>query len=591
MALKPYQGREKLLFAIDIGTTMTAVFRVHLLRGNIPDITPVSRWPGQEHALGDVKCPSVILYNAAGQAIDFGTGALDKARQDKTTHVVRCFKLHAHPRSMRNANAIQVPPLPEHVTLRMVYADFLRFVFNHARDEFQQSFADGERLWQRLGTSFELVLTVPNAWSSAEQAFLREAVILANVLPEDFPDNRLAFVSEAEASVHFALVKTNIASRLEADTVFAVIDAGGSTVDTTVYRCNATGPQLQLVEITGSECVQAGSVFVDEAFEQHLRTSLATSRYGTDAYIARMVKEFESKIKRRFAGTEDTKVPLEFGVEEQDPAHCINEGRYGIAPDVLKKAFEMPVGAITTSLYRILHRAAADCQIFLLVGGFGESPYLKSSLKEGLRYRGAEFILPADPTSKAAAFGACVWKIKQYVSARASRWTFGVSHHQIYDPTVHMERRHLVSVDPSGDSIVPGCFRVFVRKHQVVDNDESVTADFQWEGQSPDEMDLQNWTVRILRSDSINPGLWALQENGELMPGLSDSCRVEADLSSLRKALKRYNNPQTNLPFWRVQYTIEVFFGQTSLKARIIWKEKGKLRKGPASIIPDSVAE
>lgn len=67
---------------------------------------------------------------------------------------------------------------------------------------------------------------------------------------------RLEFVTEGEASVHYALAHTQSQAWLTKDTLFAVTDAGGSTVDSTLYECKKTSPELVLEEVCASECVQ-----------------------------------------------------------------------------------------------------------------------------------------------------------------------------------------------------------------------------------------------------------------------------------------------------------------------------------------------
>lgn len=87
---------------------------------------------------------------------------------------------------------------------------------------------------------------------------MRDAFVMAGVLPRGHANDRLQFVTEAEASVHFALEHSDGDRWLTVGTNFSVLDAGGSTVDTTMYRCTALTPKLKLEEVTSSECVQAG---------------------------------------------------------------------------------------------------------------------------------------------------------------------------------------------------------------------------------------------------------------------------------------------------------------------------------------------
>ena len=71
-----------------------------------------------------------------------------------------------------------------------------------------------------------------------------------------------------------------------------------------MYECKETTPKLILEEVCASECVQAGSVFIDRAAERMLKAKLQGSRFSDDAYIQVILDVFEKKTKRKFDGTQ-----------------------------------------------------------------------------------------------------------------------------------------------------------------------------------------------------------------------------------------------------------------------------------------------
>lgn len=148
----------------------------------------------------------------------------------------------------------EVPPLPTGVTLKKVYKNFLRWLWDHAQEFFKNNTVDGERIWNRLGDKSFIVLATPNGWDTTQQGFLRQAMIDAGVINEGQDEDRLMFVTEGEASVHYALHYSQSKSWMNVGSQFAVTDAGGSTVDSTLYRCKALMPKLVLEEVTASEC-------------------------------------------------------------------------------------------------------------------------------------------------------------------------------------------------------------------------------------------------------------------------------------------------------------------------------------------------
>lgn len=198
-----------------------------------------------------------------------------------------------HPRDMRNASGLAPPALPDHVSLHQVYSDFLRYVFAHAFRFVEETSGPGDAVLQ---VQYDIVMAIPNGWESTQQTTLRQVVVDAGVLPRGHDAKRLSFVSEAEASVHFAIQYGNIGTWLCKGASFAVLDAGGSTTDTTMYRCVSAAPRLRLEEVTSSECVQAGSAFLDQDAQTLLENKLRDSPFLSPEYISLLVAEFEKKL-------------------------------------------------------------------------------------------------------------------------------------------------------------------------------------------------------------------------------------------------------------------------------------------------------
>jgi hypothetical protein len=150
-----------------------------------------------------------------------------------------------------------IPKLPVNVKIAQVYADFMTYLMKCTKSFFQKRILpDGAAIWQRLQESTVVVLTIPNGWGPGEQEILRRAAVYAELVTEKMKHESLQFVTEGEASVHWALAYHHSSSWPSEDTLFAVVDAGGSTVDSTLYNCVAIEPELSLDEACVSECVQ-----------------------------------------------------------------------------------------------------------------------------------------------------------------------------------------------------------------------------------------------------------------------------------------------------------------------------------------------
>jgi hypothetical protein len=140
------------------------------------------------------------------------------------------------------------------IAIEQVYADLMKYLMKNTQRFFETTTANGAEIWARVRDTMVIVLATPNIWDIREQATLRKAAIMALLVTEENAGQLLHFVTEAEASVHYVLAQ-GPGKWLKPRTVFAVIDCGGSTVDTTIYRCVSASP-LSLTEACPSECVQ-----------------------------------------------------------------------------------------------------------------------------------------------------------------------------------------------------------------------------------------------------------------------------------------------------------------------------------------------
>jgi hypothetical protein len=136
----------------------------------------------------------------------------------------------------------------------------MKYMLENTRQFFQTTTPNGAEIWERVRENIVIVLATPNAWGMREQVTLRRAAIMASLVKEEDAGHLLQFVTEAEASVYYALAQ-DTCEWLKQRTVFGVIDCGGSTVDTTIYRCESTSP-LDLTETCPNECIQVEFTFL-----------------------------------------------------------------------------------------------------------------------------------------------------------------------------------------------------------------------------------------------------------------------------------------------------------------------------------------
>ncbi|KAG8740459.1 hypothetical protein FRC10_004286 [Ceratobasidium sp. 414] len=197
--------------------------------------------------------------------------------------------------------------------------------------------------------------------------------------------------------------------RSQAGTKFVVCDAGGSTVDTTVYSVVATRPMLKLQEARASASyelnlpratgVQAGAIFVDAAAEKHLTnvlTNASLDHEDIQDYTARGVKDFEAVAKRSFRDAAEDQTVEVAGSRFNNPSIRTRRGRMTLSGTVIKSFFDVCVNEITSSVDQQMQGTSVS--YLLLVGGFGDSPFLRQQFKHKYETRGCQVTLANDST-------------------------------------------------------------------------------------------------------------------------------------------------------------------------------------------------
>ena len=100
----------------------------------------------------------------------------------------------------------KLPPLPLNKQAVDILADFLQYMYTCARTYIEESHANGTALWTSVESGIQFILTHPNGWGGIQQTQMREAAVRAGLVPDTTAGrSRVAFVTEGEASLHFAI--------------------------------------------------------------------------------------------------------------------------------------------------------------------------------------------------------------------------------------------------------------------------------------------------------------------------------------------------------------------------------------------------
>ncbi|KAI0629325.1 hypothetical protein C8Q77DRAFT_1220485 [Trametes polyzona] len=579
-SLRPYQGLvRKLVVAMDIGTTFSGVSYAILDPGEVPKIQGVTRFPGQENAAGDSKIPSILYYRPDGTVHSAGAEAalpgIELEAEDDQLVFVEWFKLHLRPETLDSEiKRRDLPPLPEGKTVLDVFADFMNYLFNCTKRFVTETHASGESLWTSLEDRIEFVLSHPNGWEGLQQSKMRQAAIMAGLVP-DTPSgrDRVHFVTEGEASLHFC-IRSGLATESVRDgESVMIVDAGGGTVDISSYKFVSTSP-LSVEEITTADCIVQGSTRVNAQAKTFLQERLKNSPYGNEEDIKAMVDYFNKSTKPIFKDASEQSY-IKFGsMGCNDPKVKIRRGQLLLSGPEMESFYQPSLDAIVSAVEE-QERAAAAHRIstVFLVGGFAASPWLYTNLQRTLKTRGLSLSRPDSHTNKAVAEGGVSFYLAHVVSARIMRTTFGVNTSTRYkanDPE-HAARVKTKFVRPSGKWVIPGAY-----SGTRVLGDEEKSRVYHSQAYDAHALDTMTTSVVGYRGPKHKPRWRDLEPESYAV-----LCTISADTSGVTK-VPRYGPRGI---YYKQHYSVVLICGPTELKAQIQWTEEPRLASDPPTLL------
>ncbi|RXW11497.1 hypothetical protein EST38_g14358 [Candolleomyces aberdarensis] len=326
----PYTDpRRKLVLSFDVGAKTSGISYSVLDPGQVPQIKGVTRFPAHEQISGASRIPTVIYYDKAGKVRAVGAEAMREGidetaeEEDLIDCSITRFTLHIRPKSGSSSLVTSnIPPLPPGKTVVQVLADFLQYLYQCAKIYIQDTHANGQALWEHVVSEADHIFSHPNGWEGYQQSRIRDAVVLAGIIPNTADGHsRVSFVTDGEASLHFAIDNGLPASAVQAGDGVVVVEAGEGTIDISAYSkmldTNTTVTTFE--EIAAPQCHFHGSVFVSVHARLFLEDHLRESDFLED--LDHIVRCFDRKIKFHFI---DDKQPqyIKFGGSRDNDAGC-----------------------------------------------------------------------------------------------------------------------------------------------------------------------------------------------------------------------------------------------------------------------------
>lgn len=135
---------------------------------------------------------------------------------------------------------------------------------------------------------------------------------------------------------------------------------------------------------------------------------------------------------------------------------------------IVKRMFQEPVDSVIEHVDNLLREPAVKgCSAIIMVGGFSESPMLQETVKT--KFPNLKIIVPEE-AGLAVLKGAVIYGHRPaIISARISKYTWGVACIQSYDARRHPKNRKYVNVD--GNEEVKNVFRIHVKAGEKLDGD------------------------------------------------------------------------------------------------------------------------
>ncbi|KAK0434128.1 hypothetical protein EV421DRAFT_2088150 [Armillaria borealis] len=586
MLRQPYGGsRQKLVIALDLGTTFSGVSYSILDPGIVPEIKGVTRFPAQDNTGGNAKIPTVLYYDQSGDLMAAGAEALDegviRSAEDEGWVKYSRFKLHLRPKwaDTKEINEA-IAPLPPGKDIVEVFGDFYAYLVDCTLTFIQESHQNGADLLRSVQDRIEFILSHPNGWEGVQQKKLRRAVVYAGIIPDDDKgQERIHFVTEGEASLHFCIDR-GLSSFIKDEEGVMIIDAGGGTVDISTY--SRTSDDQSFEEIATPACVFAGSIFVTRRAENFLKKKLKGSQYEGEAEL--IADCFDKTTKHRFRNADEPSY-IKFGtMRDTDPQLDIRSGQLRLAGSDVASFFEPSASSILREIDNQRLKARRSVSSIFLVGGFAESTWLFLKMRERVELFGVTLSRPANsPLNKAVADGAISFYIHNIVSARVAKYNYGLRMNTVFnsrDPE-HARRKGQVYTRPDGEKALGGQYSIILPKDARVSKIQEFRHSFKRLYQNVSHMNTIRIDMLCYLGDKSDPR-WMETEPGNY----SVLFTVTANTGKAAKALKPLRQKKRGF-YYRFDYDIIIFFGRTELKAQICWMEDGVEKRGPAQILYD----
>ncbi|KAF5321316.1 hypothetical protein D9619_002044 [Psilocybe cf. subviscida] len=592
--LSPYEGTtRKLVLAFDVGTTFSGISYCILDPGQIPEPKGVTKFPSQDHVNGSCKIPSVIYYGEDGKVRAIGAetlaeGVYERAEEEGWTKT-EWFKMHLRPRAIRDKDnpLNSLPPLPVDKTAIQVLGDYLKYLLACSKSYIEETQPDGEDFWKSVKQKIQFVLSHPNGWEGLQQSQMRKAAVLGGLIPNSHAgQRRISFVTEGEASLHFAIHHGLPKGVSEGEDGVIIVDAGGGTIDITAYvrKPHTTKPVYE--EIAPEKCYLHGSICVSENLHTFLKGFLARSDFLAD--IDHIVQCFDKGTKLRFRSGDEAQF-IKFGGTRDNDANCnIRFGQLKLQGTDVATFFDPSIKCTVEAIKEIQDTSSTPVKHVVLVGGFAASDWLHQSIRKAVSPHGLTVLRPDYHVNKAVSDGAISFFLCRNVQARVSKMTLGVRAITLYeeDKPSHAKRSTEKLENKNGEMTLDYFFDPILQKvGEKITQTREVRQSYCRSYDTKDEL-AQPITIKLhgyQGPSTDHSDLWMDGNNvGDEFPLVGS---IEVDLSHLKNTPTLQTKEGPKGTYYQIACSVVLLLGDVELKVQAAWEEDGEEKRSDAQIL------
>ncbi|RFU34294.1 hypothetical protein B7463_g2070, partial [Scytalidium lignicola] len=407
----------KLVVGIDFGTTFSGVAWGETRRSDQQQV--INSWPssqGTREGISSEKVPTEIRYVKNETEWGFQIPPLVERYQ--------WFKL--------GLGGSKSPP-NQKVSSEDLTAAYLAKLCDHLMYTLEQKV--GQAVLRTI--PIEFCLTVPAIWSEVAKEKTLRACEKAGVKS----NSKILLVSEPEAAAIYSLHGLD-PHGLNVGDSFVLCDAGGGTVDLISYTITDLYPMLKVKEAAAGTGGLCGSTFLNRRFGEFLEAKLGKEPGWDSEILAEAMERFDTVIKKQYSpdsNQEGYSIPVA-GLANNERLG-IRRGKFLIKPQEMQGIFKPIVDKIIELVRGQIKATKTTIKAVLLVGGFGQSVYLKESLRNELGDK-IEVLQPPNAWT-AVVRGAVMMGLAQansnsgMVVSRAARKHYGIELSVEFDPKLH----------------------------------------------------------------------------------------------------------------------------------------------------------